>query len=335
MVDAMPIWDQLAKLASDPSGILLGAISAVDVIHAIAKKSPPYLFAPYLRLWKEYRLLRRILHDPTFSAWSNSKGRYVALQTIKVDEAHQGSASPRPLAVLDVLQDHVKRHESIILLGEPGAGKTTAVQALTYGLAKAAYFWLLILFLVMVSAASSIVLLGYDWVFALLMLVSFVAWEPLVRRTTIPLFVEARSDYSGGDVKKWHDELLCSRLGTKPLIGWHGRPVLLIDGVNEVQAVHYGVFIEGWRATMKETHMRPRVVFTSRSGVSPAPIVNISTEFHICDLDDEGVQSFLRVYSSERINEANSSQWEGEKNGLARLRSHDLLGPRGLGRNPY
>jgi len=310
------------------NSILVLALIAilVDSIRGLITKSPPYLIAPFVRLWRETAYLRNILHDKRFAQWRPETARYVALCAIR---AQSGQEMPRP--VLDLLRESLKRGEPVILLGEPGAGKTTALEAFTYRLAQRAYFWNILLWLVLLSIAA---LLSHPVpLFALLWLASFLLWEALARRATVPIFLEARSDYTGGEVEDWIENVLKTHLGAKPLLGSYWRAVLLVDGVNEVRAGLYETFVEGWRSFLRAQR---RAILTSRTGEDPSGRLEGSTVVTICDLDDAGVQEFLQVYGREKARVENRRYTDEDVHrDFEELRNKNLLGEKSIGRNPY
>jgi HEAT repeat protein len=312
--------------------VLLTSATALitDFIVGLAKKSPPYLIAPYLRLWKESSLLHRILHNERFSNWKPQAARYVALRAIKAQGANQELPEP----VLDLLESFLRRREPVVLLGEPGAGKTTALEALTYRLAKRALIYNRLIWLALLVVTA--VLAFAAPLFTFIWLASLILWEPLVRRFTVPMFIEARSDYFGGGVNEWCERIFKERLGAKPLIGSRHRVALFIDGVNEVQASLIGRFVEGWRARLRDQRAC-RVIFTSRGGEeSPAQRLSVEKVLSVCDLDDDGVREFLQVYGREKTaDQRETYKVEQAKRDFDQLQKKNLLGEGSIGRNPY
>jgi hypothetical protein len=312
--------------------LLLTSTTALlaDCAVALAKKSPPYLIAPFVRLWKECSLLHGILHNERFSHWKPQAARYVALRAIKAQGGNQESPQP----VLDLLESFFKRSEPVVLLGEPGAGKTTGLEALTYRLAGCALLYDRLIWLALLIGTAALSFAAP--IFTFVWLASFILWEPLVRRFTVPLFIEARSDYSGGDVNEWCEKIVTKRLGAKPLLGARHHVAFLIDGVNEVQGSLYGGLAEGWRARLRDKP-RCRVIFTSRGGgENPAQRLDIKNVLSICDLDDEGVREFLNVYGREKaVEEKKLYNAEQAKRDSDELQKKNLLGEGSIGRNPY
>ena len=301
-----------------------------DLIVGLAKKSPPFLIAPYFRLWKESVLLYDVLHNRDFSHWKPQAARYVALRAIKA----QGASQESPQPVLDLLESFLKRSEPVVLLGEPGAGKTTALQALTYRLARRALLLDCLMWLALLIGTA---MLSFSApVFTIVWLASFILWKPLVVRFTVPLFIEARSAYSGGDVNEWCEKIFRDRLGPKPLIGTRRRVALFIDGANEVEGSLYGGFVEGWRGRLIGKRACS-VIFTSRGGEeNPAKRLGVGEVLSVCDLDDDGVREFMKVYGREKASKENKPYNAEQANrDCDELRKKNLLGEGGIGRNPY
>ncbi|HLG17674.1 MAG TPA: SUMF1/EgtB/PvdO family nonheme iron enzyme [Blastocatellia bacterium] len=329
--------------------VVLIAAVAVDALRAYLKKSPSYLLGPYKRLWKETWSARR--YKDQFKLWKPEAARYVALEAIKARGKRQTPAKP----VLELLESSLRRGQPIALLGEPGAGKTTAVQALTYRLAERAFrfnllLWGAIALGLALAVAASILLLEHHvgwfarspWIIPSVWLGSFMLAEPLVRRRLAPVFVQA-SWYPGGTVRDWYEEKIAARIGRKPLFGSRQRVAMIIDGVNEVPAQHYTSFIQGFQELIFNNQIKT-VILASRAGEDPTLRLGLENAFTVCDLDDDGVLEFLKVYGRER-----TAQKKGEEaahdaalysaqqaqNDLSELRNKKLLGERGIGRNPY
>lgn len=271
---------------------LIGGI-LVELIFFLARKSL-LITAPYVRIWKETSFLYGILRNQRFAQWKPQSARYVALRAIKARGAKQDSSQP----VLNLLESFLQNREPVVLLGEPGAGKTTALEALTYRLARRAFLYNLSLWFGLLLIAGT--LFRYASILVIPWLAAFFLWEPLIRRATVPIFLEARSDYAGGEVKEWRAKILQDRLGNKPLFGSPHHVTLLIDGVNEVTANLYDMFVEGWRSLLKNQRQN-RIIFTSRVGEDPSEQLEINSVLTVCDLDDVGVKEFLQVYGREKV----------------------------------
>ena len=302
-----------------------------DFVKGLVGKSTPLMLAPFVRLWKETLLVRGILHNDDYAQWKPESARYIALRAIKAKGLDKETSQP----ALDLLCSFLENKKPVVLLGEPGAGKTTALQALTYRLAIPTYrkdkIWIGILLIVTGIVVAAMFLLRVHPILSLLWPMSFILSEPLTRRGPVPLFLEARSEYEGNEVvRDWCEKVLKKHLGEKPLLGPR-NVVFFIDGVNEMQA--YENFVNGWSAILKQAKP-PRVILTSRVGVDPAPSLGLENRaLTVCDLDDRAVKEFLRVYGRERtVGEYPDVRMERD---FSELQDKNLLAEKGIGRNPY
>jgi energy-coupling factor transporter ATP-binding protein EcfA2 len=250
--------------------------------------------------------------------------KYVSLNAIKAQETIQETAQP----VLNLLIAAIKQRRAVVLLGEPGAGKTTALEALTYRVARNAYIYDLLLWSILIFAA--LLLIFINPAFSLGWVAFFFLWEPLARRSTIPIYLELRSEYFGESVHEWRSQILHRHMGELSLFNSKSRIVFLLDGVNEIQANSYESFIEGWRAIIRN-RQETRVVFSSRINEDPSTRLGIDYKLAVCELDDEGVQQFLHVYGKEK----RVYKPEQVEHDFNVLRNKNLLGKESIGRNPY
>jgi len=306
------------------------------VLSAVLKKAPLWVskqsIAAYHHLMKEIALLRRVIDNARFAKWSPKTIEYSALRTIKVKSTSQ----PISQSALDLLESHLKRGEPVVLLGKPGAGKTTVMEALTYRLARRALRharWLLI-GLILVA----VLLLFVAPILSLVWLATFFLWEPLVRRTIVPLFLDARK-YRGNVVNDWILKTLEKELGEKPLFGWRNRLAFLVDGVNEVQTNLYEAFGDDWRSILQQKR-RHRVIFASRTAQGDqgglTQRLGLNDALTICSLDDVGVEELLKVYGRRKsADEGIPFEVERVKREFDDLQNKGLLCDKGIGRNPF
>ena len=306
------------------------------VLSAVLKKAPLWVskqsIAAYHHLMKEIALLRRVIDNARFAKWSPKTIEYSALRTIKVKSTSQ----PISQSALDLLESHLKRGEPVVLLGKPGAGKTTVMEALTYRLARRALRharWLLI-GLILVA----ILLLFVAPILSLVWLATFFLWKPLVHRTIVPLFLDARK-YRGDAVNDWILKTLEKEWGEKPLFGWRNRLAFLVDGINEVQTNLYETFGDDWRSILQQKR-HPRVIFASRTAQgdqgSLTQRLGLNDALTICSLNDLGVEELLKVYERQKsADEGIPFEVEQVKCEFGDLQSKGLLGDKGIGRNPF
>jgi len=298
---------------------LVAAIS--DWVIQTFKKSPSHIIAPFIRLWKENSHLHNILYkaDKNFgkiqiNRFARWRDKYVALKANRLEK----DVGKETIAI-DILRECIKNSTPVILTGDPGSGKTTTLEALTYQIAASSYkinifFWLGFLF-------PACILLFFSPLATFLYIISFFLWEPLVTRTPIPIFVEAR--YLTDEISnmgKWCDEQRQEKIGSKPLFGSPHRIAWLIDGADELTSeTLYANFINGWRKLLQDNKVIH--AFFSNRILDVADLSNrlgIKSIIKISELDDNLVKRFLH------------SQEEFKK-----LESEQLLAQGSIGRNPY
>lgn len=309
------------------------------------------MLAPYIRLCKESSYLWKLSNRERFARWKPNNSSYVALKAIK---AFPEDEQQQPESVLKLLRNQAKSGEPMVLIGEPGAGKTTVLEAIVYELARPALLYCLLCWLIILI--TSIVFFFYvapyitahsllkflsisvpiqsDILAVIVWMLSFFLWEPLIHRWKIPLFIEARAHYSGSDIYAWIDLMIDRHIGKRSSLLPRNRVLFIIDGVNEIQTSQYESFIEGWRGLIQEKIMQS-VIFTSRTGESPDKRLHIGTVVKLCNLDDAGVKEFLRVYGKRRHEGHQQFKAYEIENAFLELRRNGLLDSTTIGRNPY
>ena len=144
--------------------ILLYIIS--ESILSFVTGTPVWIIKQSLRWWHEIVYLGSVLRDegdderPGPAWWKPKSERYVALQAIYAQTSEKKDLS-EPL--LEMLDRYLKANKTFLVLGEPGAGKSTVMQALTYRLAKRGYY-----------------LSFFLWFLWLMITVLFARWNPLI-----------------------------------------------------------------------------------------------------------------------------------------------------------
>ena len=289
---------------------LVAAIS--DWVIQTFKKSPSHIIAPFIRLWKENSYLHNILYKMDKKRFARWRNKYVALKGNKLEKDFR-----KEIIAIDILHECIKNSTPAILAGNPGSGKTTTLETLTYQIAVSSYkinifFWFGFLFL-------ACILLFFSPLASFIYLASYFLWEPLINRPPIPIFVEVRSlNDEISNMGKWHDEQRKEIIGGKPLFGSQHRIVWLIDGVDELTSeALYANFIKGWKKIIQEGRVA-RVIIANRTWKSLSSEFGITSIVEILELDDNLVKSFL------------SNQEEFNK-----LESEQLLAVNSIGRNPY
>ena len=325
-----------------PIFYFLISLAVLELISDFITKTPLWLFTQcyyaYFRMWKTTVHLRNIISydwrkndteiENQFSRWSPRLGNYVTLHAIKA--VSRNNEEPTP--AIELIESNVYQHKPTVLLGEPGSGKTTVIEALVYKLAFRAYkirivYWF---FTILISGLLVLIFPAYS----LIWMVSFIFWEPLFQRVAVPIFVKARSEYTGGNVDQWYETMVSQALGPRPIFKWKNI-VFVVDGINETQDNVYGMFIEGWRK-MIISQKKQSLLFTSRSGEDPSERLSINNTLTILDLDDNGINKFLQVYGDQKAKlEKKTYSVAQSKKDFSELVKKGLLGQKGIGRNPY
>lgn len=320
--------------------VAIGIYLIANALLLLSKDVPSWLGLRVIgiirRNWKELCYLRGILRDDRFARWKPEKQQYVALQAIKARPSSINPTSPetvtssKPRPLVDILEGSLSHCESVMVLGEPGAGKSTALEAITYRLAKKAYRKSFLVWWIWLSGAA--ILLPVSPLLALTWIASFlVIWSRLHLWTT-PFFLELRS-YFESNAREFLKKTLEENLGDKGLLDIEGRCLFLLDGVNEIHQGYAAQFIETWRLQKSA----PVAFFACRIGEKPD--IKVPHILQTCELDDEGVRTFIAVYLREKRKKQQGSMLMKEGNEAAdqfdELARRGLIHEHGIGRNPY
>jgi hypothetical protein len=225
--------------------IALLALVWVLAIYAIAelalsaiKKKPLWLLRQFLvparrLLWDELSYLRALIKDPDLNRWAHE---YATLQAIKARPVKE-RAEPKPL--LGLLQSYVEQGQQVVVVGEPGAGKTTILEALTYELALRAYRWQVLALGMFLGLILLILITSLSPLPALLLL-TMPLFEFIFRRWPLPVFIQLRCS-EGDSVENLLKGTVSGCTGggalSKALRNYveRGRLVWLLDGMDEVR----------------------------------------------------------------------------------------------------
>jgi energy-coupling factor transporter ATP-binding protein EcfA2 len=300
----------------------------MEIVLGVTKKTPLWILRQFLGqirrfFWGELRYLYALINDDRLKRWAH---QYVTLHAIKASIDKEG-ALPEPL--INLLQSYVRHNKQVIVMGDPGAGKTTSLEALTYLIAQQAFWKRVLIWTVYVCLTSLLAIFLSPWWFLLLGTISL--FDFVFARWPLPMLIELRW-YEKGTIDDFLKKTVAQRVGGNVLgqtlrrYVERGQLVCLLDGMNEMRGGAYESALEGWRELFKPGHYfaRAPVIFTSRTGDNPAKRLDIFDVLDVLDLDDEGVRVFLKVYGSQDV-----------ELDFAAIYQNNMLGERGLGRNPY
>ncbi len=320
-------WSQDFSTSITGLGILLALYMFAELVALRLTGSAFYLLlapiATAKRAWAEIGYLRSLRRSRRLKQW---KRRYVSLRSV---EARDDTGGVAPRSVMQILLESVEEREKLVVLGEPGSGKSTAMEALAYRLSVSTYWVSLLMW---VSYCTIVLLLSafFSPFFLFgLCLISFV--ERIAIRRPLPVFVELRA-FSGGDMEQFLAKSLTGRVGGETIYSHmrfyaeNGRLALIVDGINEMRWEDYNSVLYAWRECLVPGHyvaLTP-VIFTSRLRKDPSGVLGVDKVLAIQELSDEAVKIFLRNYGARNIRRSFST-----------LREHALLVEGGLGRNPY
>jgi formylglycine-generating enzyme required for sulfatase activity len=252
--------------------------------------------------WHRFWYLRGLAANPQIRQWEGDFARLNLAQGKRPFTTTEVIAAGARQDMVTLLHDAFLQkgnHERrMLVLGEPGAGKTTGLERLTLELAR-----------------RKVWRLGRGRPMPILLrlgnyqsgdLIAFVAAE----------MGRAVSGHSGVTLSKGLEALLEK-----------GSVLLLCDALDEALGEQRNlVLAELDRFLRSPRYARAGVVITARTREDPGGRLPDLPVYTIQDLHDEAVKAFVRVYHSPGVA-------EGEIFG--RLTKGGLLEPGGLGRNPF
>ena len=328
--------EQFLQMLGEPLLLmsLLVAYIVAEFFIDVAKKTPLWLIrqilVPLRLYWCERAYLLSLTKDEKIRGAATG---YVRLQSIRI-QSRRSSDVQRPL--IDRLSKIVRDEKQAVVVGNPGAGKTTALRVLTYRYARRALvadscFWGIVVVICSASlVAGFLVSPQWIWISPVCLLTTALLGR-YVRRWKLPLLIYMRL------YPVYEEEFFSAAAyssSTTQFLGQHvrryledSRLVLLLDGINEV-VDQYQEVLGIWEKRLKTPgsfYCRNAILFTSRRGGTPHVQLGLDTCLAICPLDDDGVRLLLlkRGLSHEDI-----------KRVIWALHEQGMLKQNALGRNP-
>jgi hypothetical protein len=307
---------------------LMASWLILDVFFSLLKKKTSFwltrqIIASYIRYLKQVSYLRQIvLEDNLFQKpyWLKKRPEVSILKAVE----HHLKPSPEP--VVEILQRATRSGQPIILYGEPGAGKTTALHAVVLQTAQQAYRVRaaagLIFFLIAIMLVLTAPWAAFLWLF------SFMLFEILFFRETIPVYLEASQAAGGPGISQWCDDRLNNQLGGQP--SYQVRPwfTLFVDAVEELQTHQINTLFSDLRMSMSR-YTRVNVIAAVRTDIDLSDAFCSAAEYEMLGLDDTAIRQLAEIIVNDDAQPYRAQHF------LQQLDDKGLIGDNGLGRNPF
>jgi HEAT repeat protein len=296
-------WLQQGKWAIQPTteqflGMLAGAGLILFVVALL--KSERALAWNWR--WHRFWYLRELLKNPDLRHWETDFARLEMVPGRRKIFGAEVIAEGKRQDMVEMLHELIigrqEKTPRVLVLGEPGSGKTTGLERLTLDLAR---------------AGSRRLGIGCKMP-VLLRLGNF------QQRTLLDYAaqkMEQATKLSSGEILS---------KGIKKLIR-QGRVVLLCDALDEALGLRRDLVLAELKNFLEDhAYQDVPIVITSRTREAAESGLKGLAVFEIQDLNDEAVSVFIHAYKRPEHSEPEITQ---------RLQNHRLLEPGGLGRNPF
>jgi hypothetical protein len=311
-----------------PAVYLIASLLILDGLFSLLKKKTSFwltrqIIASYIRYFKQVSYLRQIVLEDKQVHKPHRITKPVDASILKAVE-HRSKPSPEP--VVEILQRAARSGQPMILYGEPGAGKTTALHAVVLQTAQHAFwvraaagFIFLLIALILIFTAS--------WA-AFLWLISFVLFETLFFRETIPVYLEASQAANASGISQWCDDRLNSQLGGQP--SYHVRPwfTLFVDAVEELHTHQIDTLFSDLRMSISR-YTIVNVIAAVRTDIDLSDAFCSAAEYEMLGLDDTAIRQLAEIIVND------DAQPDRAQYFLQQLDDKGLIGDDGLGRNPF
>lgn len=259
---------------------------------------------PWNWWWHRYWYLREILRNPTFRRWETDFARLDILlreneiSTIQVIKKNEYERSDLVELLENIVFDSKSKSRRILIIGEPGCGKTTALERFALSSARKAlkYFGI-------GAPIPVLVRLGRSGNLDLIERVANAVWETV-----------------GGQTGK------VIRKGMQYLVE-KGQVILLLDALDEALGQNSQKVIDQLDTLLQKAYEETPIVVTSRILDIPLSRFEKLPVYEIQPLNDQAVRLFVRVYKKNIT--------DNDQVILDKLNQGMLLEKQGLGRNPF
>lgn len=295
-------WIQPDVEALSGSYRLIGAVIgvAVTIIFVTLLESERALSWNWR--WHRFWYLLELLNDPRLCAWQTD---YASLDLIQrkrkvsdVEVMVDGRRQDLVTALRNSINNSKKENQRILILGEPGSGKTTGLERLTFDLAVFSSWrlgiWQKIPVLVRLGNFQDGSILDY-----------------------ISQSISLNSVRGSGRVlAKGLNQLIEA-----------GKVILLFDALDEALGKRREIVLSELSMLLESrAYENTVIVMTSRTREDPGERIKVLKVFEIQDLSEEAVDVFIRVYNRSGQSDINAK---------IQLLKHGLLERDSLGRNPF
>lgn len=275
------------------SALMLLVVALLESEHSLAWSWP----------WHRFWYLHSLAKDPQLRQWEKDFARLKLLSgrhLISATELLSDIGERRDMVALlcDMIVVSKRKGQRILILGEPGSGKTTGMERLTWELAKQGMYRL-----------------GWDQQIPVLIRLGNYQDGKLINFASdeVKHAVDGRS---GEVLSKGLSELLKK-----------GRVVLLCDALDEALGERRDlVLAEIDRLLSSRVYQNVSIVITARTREDPANRLNGLHPYTIQELSDEAVNLFVHAYCRELNDESKI---------ITYLKETGMLVVGGLGRNPF
>jgi HEAT repeat protein len=312
--------------------LLAGLLVLDGIVSSLQKKAPFWMtrqiLQAFYRYGKQTLYLRRLLKEERTRKKSDT--RNIPISSIFKAKKQSFSTLPEPITM--IIQQAILKGSSLVVYGDQGTGKTTALRAAVLHTAQQAYrrrILAALLFIVVLIALLFVV----PWL-ALLWVVSYIFWETLLFRVPLPLFLFADEAAGGTSILAWYEHQVIEHMGGKPLFHDENWVTLFIDGADRLQPHQIYSFLQDLHSYLV-LNPSANVIVTVRPEIDLSDVEIDAPIYEMQPLDEDSVKLFIEWCLERRAVETIGTGNLQLEDYLQLLKENGLTGENGLGRNPY